>query len=142
MIRFECPGCGKAFQVEDSAAGKSAKCNACGQQIEIRVTAARQARPTDGGKRRPDGHVPDATVAHLVKIEKLLEVMVERSQRPKEYKVAIIENKLLTAQFDPVKIAALLNSHAQDGWSVKAMTEFNPPSLTGDARAIIVVMER
>ncbi len=84
----------------------------------------------------------DPIVAHLAKIEKLLEEMVERSQRPKEYKVVIIENKVLTAQFDPAKIAALLNNHVQDGWSVKGMAEFDPPSFTGNARAIIVVMER
>ena len=83
-----------------------------------------------------------ATVAHLAKIEKLLERMVERSHRPKEYKVVVIENKLLTAPFDPAKIAALLNSHARDGWSVKGMAEFDPPGFTGSARAILVAMER
>ncbi len=84
----------------------------------------------------------DSTVAHLAKIEQLLEAMVERSRRPKECKVVVIENILLTAQFDPAKIAALLNNHAQDGWSVKGMAEFDPPSFTGNARAIIVMMER
>ena len=35
MITFKCPHCGKAFRVEDSAAGKHAKCPGCGKQIQV-----------------------------------------------------------------------------------------------------------
>ncbi len=35
MIQFKCPGCGKAFRVDDSLAGKHAKCNACGQRFVV-----------------------------------------------------------------------------------------------------------
>ena len=35
MIRFNCPGCGRAFQVDDSLAGKHAKCRACGQRMQV-----------------------------------------------------------------------------------------------------------
>jgi DNA-directed RNA polymerase subunit RPC12/RpoP len=188
MIQFKCPGCGKAFRVDDSAAGKHAKCQACGQNIRVPADFVRTkpvlagTPPSPAFANQPDFNAvlgelgllsadelprdiereselvenasqpvnlpsdptpsKDPTVAHLAKIEKLLEAMVERSQRPKEYKVVVIENKLLTAQFDPMKIAALLNNHARDGWSVKGMAEFDPPSFTGNARAIIVVMER
>ena len=164
MIEFSCPKCGRPLKIDDSAAGKKGRCKGCNAEIEVpnvdavfgelgplsadtlreiereseRVEKASQ--PTN----MPSDPTPskDPTVAHLAKIEKLLEAMVERSQRPKEYKVVVIGNKFLTAQFDPAKIAALLNNDAQDGWSVKGMVEFDPPSFTGDARAIIVVMER
>ena len=35
MIQFKCPHCAKAFRVEDSYAGKSAKCAGCGKRITV-----------------------------------------------------------------------------------------------------------
>jgi len=35
VIQFSCPGCGKAFRVDDSSAGKHAKCRACGQRMQV-----------------------------------------------------------------------------------------------------------
>jgi hypothetical protein len=170
MIEFSCPKCGRHLKIDGSAAGKKGRCKGCNSEIEVPdgnafleqlgllsadesprdisdILDERESELAENVSQPvnvPSDPTPskDTTVAHLVKIEKLLEAMVERSQRPKEYKVVIIGNKFLTAQFDPEKIAALLNSHARDGWSVKGMAEFNPPSFTGDARAIIVVMER
>jgi hypothetical protein len=84
----------------------------------------------------------DPTIAHLVKIEKLLAAIVERSQRPKEYQAVIIDTTFGVQQLDPKTIALRLNGQARNGWSVKGMAAWEPPSLTGDARAIIVVMER
>ena len=77
------------------------------------------------------------------KIETLLEKLLDHfecDQRAKQYKVIIIDNTVLTAQFKPAKIETLLNDHARAGWSVKGMVEFDPPSFTGNGRAIIVVM--
>ena len=150
MIEFSCPKCRRSLKVDDSAAGKKGRCKGCNAEIEVpnfnfeELVAPEIVENASQPENLPSGPEPfkDSTVAHLAKIEKLLEAMVERSQRPKEYKVVVIENKLLTAQFDPAKIAALLNNHARDGWSVKGMAEFDPPSFTGNARAIIVVMER
>ena len=35
VIQFKCPHCAKAFRVDDSLAGKHAKCSGCGQRIEV-----------------------------------------------------------------------------------------------------------
>jgi hypothetical protein len=164
MIEFSCPKCRRPLKVDDSAAGKKGRCKGCNTEIEVPDfnAAFEELDPLSADTLReieresglakdvsqpvslPSDPTPfsDSAVANLAKIAKLLEAMVERSQRPKEYKVVVIGNKFLTAQFDPAKIAALLNNDAQDGWSVKGMVEFDPPSFTADARAIIVVMER
>ena len=150
MIEFSCPKCRRPLKVDDSAAGKKGRCKGCNAEIEVpdsnfeELVAPEIVENASQPVNLPSDPTPfnDSTVANLAKIAKLLEAMVERSQRPKEYKVVVIGNKFLTAQFDPAKIAALLNNDAQDGWCVKGMVEFDPPSFTGDARAIIVVMER
>jgi hypothetical protein len=82
---------------------------------------------------------------HLARIEKLLEKLAahfELKQVAKEYKVVVFNNSLFTAQFNPARIAELLNAYAYKGWTVNSMVEFNPPSLTGDARSVLVVLER
>jgi hypothetical protein len=84
----------------------------------------------------------DSAIAHLKKIEVLMERLVDPALRKCEYKVVMFNNKVLTAAFDPVKMADLLNEHANHGWTVKGVAEFDPPSFTGDARAIVVIMER
>jgi hypothetical protein len=60
----------------------------------------------------------------------------------REYKVLRIDSKLLTASVDSSEIQELLNRHARDGWVVKSMVEFDPPSFTGDARAFLIILER
>ncbi len=35
MIKFECPYCGNGIKVNDSAAGKSGKCNQCGEKVRV-----------------------------------------------------------------------------------------------------------
>ncbi len=35
MIKFNCPGCGRQFSVNESNAGKVAKCNTCGRQFQV-----------------------------------------------------------------------------------------------------------
>lgn len=46
MIQFKCPHCEKAFRVDDSYAGKGAKCAGCGQRITIPRASGPPALPT------------------------------------------------------------------------------------------------
>ena len=45
MIQFKCPHCEKAFRLNDSYAGKSAKCAGCGQRIMVPGVRAPPALP-------------------------------------------------------------------------------------------------
>jgi DNA-directed RNA polymerase subunit RPC12/RpoP len=35
VIRFKCPHCGKAIEVEDADAGKEGDCHGCGKRIRV-----------------------------------------------------------------------------------------------------------
>jgi hypothetical protein len=144
MTIVTCGACGVKVKVPESRMGGHDKCPSCAKDLFPRTPLLSE------GNNQPSSATPrqgeaDSSLAHLAKIEELLERMVvhlELAQRAKEYKVVIINNKFLTAQFDPAKIATLLNGHARNGWSVKGMVEFDPPSFTGDARAVLVLLER
>ncbi len=45
MIQFNCPSCGKAFSVNESLAGKDAKCNVCGARIKIPAASVAATPP-------------------------------------------------------------------------------------------------
>jgi len=49
MIRFNCPGCGKAIKVDDASGGRTAKCRSCGQQIKVPPCLAPDAPPPFSG---------------------------------------------------------------------------------------------
>ena len=155
MTIVNCGSCGVRVKVPESKMGGRDKCPSCAKDLfpESPPLPEDNGQPSLPLAKQIAGEIAnsraqaaaDGSLAHLAKIEKLLEKMVdhfERDQRAKVYKVVILDNNFLTAQFNPAKIETLLNEHAQGGWTVKGMAEFNPPSFTGDARAIMVVMER
>ena len=111
MIEFACPKCRRPLKIDDSAAGKKGRCKGCNAEIEVPAfngvlegfgpLSAGMLREIEQESERAENapqpvDLPsdptvfkDPTVAHLAKIEKLLEAMVERSRRPKEYKVSL-----------------------------------------------------
>ena len=57
MIQFKCARCAKAFRVDDSYAGKHAKCSGCGQEIVVpRMLASQSSRPValEDAEQSPD----------------------------------------------------------------------------------------
>ena len=64
-IKIRCPGCGKPYEVDDSAAGKSAKCGICNEVIPIPGgPAAPVSAPADSS--RPKEMIANQSVAGSV----------------------------------------------------------------------------
>jgi hypothetical protein len=58
-LAFNCPRCGKQFQVPDNMAGSKAKCGACGAVLQVpTVPAGITATPAAGGPAAPTGRGP------------------------------------------------------------------------------------
>jgi DNA-directed RNA polymerase subunit RPC12/RpoP len=45
MIAFDCPGCGKRFQVKEEFGGRKSKCPTCGTRLLVPDAAAPVAAP-------------------------------------------------------------------------------------------------
>ena len=66
MIQFKCPNCAKVFRVDDSLAGKHAKCPGCGQRIAVPGVPA---PPSSASAQPPSQSVPKApTIGGLPQI--------------------------------------------------------------------------
>ncbi len=61
MIHFNCPGCGKLYQVPDEVAGKSAKCRHCGRQMQIPIVADGTLEIIDDPQTEPMPATAEAT---------------------------------------------------------------------------------
>ncbi len=49
MLAFDCPGCGKHYELADDLAGKKSRCKNCGEVFRIPVVTARAYEPGSGG---------------------------------------------------------------------------------------------
>ena len=59
----------------------------------------------------------------------------------KQYKVLTLKEKFLPARFDPEALEGILNSHASEGWTVKAMATAKIRSF-GQREELVVILER
>lgn len=59
----------------------------------------------------------------------------------KQYKVLTLKEKFLQGRFDPEVLEAALNSHASEGWTVKAMETAKVRGLAY-REELVVVLER
>ncbi len=60
----------------------------------------------------------------------------------KIYKVLTQKDRFFAGKFDPEKLEAAINSYANEGWTVIAVTTASIPSFTGAREELIVVLER
>ena len=49
VLAFDCPGCGKHYELADDLAGKKSRCKTCGEVFRIPVGTARVYEPGSGG---------------------------------------------------------------------------------------------
>ena len=49
VLAFDCPGCGKHYELADDFAGKKSRCKKCGEVFRIPVVTARVYEPGSGG---------------------------------------------------------------------------------------------
>ncbi len=59
-----------------------------------------------------------------------------------QYKVMTQKDRFFAGKFDPEKLESAINSYAQEGWHVIAVTTASIPSFGGNREEMIVVLER
>lgn len=59
-----------------------------------------------------------------------------------QYKVVTMKDRFFSGKFDPDKLQTMLNSYAEEGWTLKATTTASIPGLTGAREEIIFILER
>ena len=61
----------------------------------------------------------------------------------KEYKVLTQKDRFFSGKFNPEELEQALNSYAQQGWGIVAVTTASFQGFMGDSREeLVVVMER
>ncbi|MDO4543735.1 MAG: DUF4177 domain-containing protein [Clostridia bacterium] len=60
----------------------------------------------------------------------------------KEYKVISQKDKWFSSKFDPASLQAALNSFAEQGWRLIAVTSADFPGAFGSRNELIMVLER
>jgi DNA-directed RNA polymerase subunit RPC12/RpoP len=69
-------------------------------------------------------------------------IEIEEEQSMRQYKVLTQKDKWFSGKFDPERLEQAINSYAQQGWVVRAMTTASIPGFGGNRDELIVLLER